>query len=136
MAGRKRVEVGGALARGRDRFEAWRRSRQAGTRIPEKLWLLAVRLADTHGLSRTASVLKLDYNALKERVARRDADSGADESRSISPGFIELPPSSLAPSGDYLVEFEDGMGARLRVHLRGCDAPDLVALCRSFRSAE
>lgn len=136
MAGRKRGEVGGALARGRDRFEAWRRSRQVGARIPEKLWSLAVGLAETHGLSRTASVLKLDYNALKKRVAGRIAHPGADDSGSVAPGFIELSPSSLAPSRECVVEFEDGSGARLRVHLRGCDAPDLVALCRNFRGVD
>jgi hypothetical protein len=112
-----------------------------GARIPEKLWSLAVGLVATHGLNRTASVLKLDYNALKKRVARSDVDSGSDEARSVSPEFIELSPSSLAPSalapsGEFLVEFEDGSGARLRVHLRGCDAPDLVGLCRNFRGAE
>ncbi|MEQ9410042.1 MAG: hypothetical protein RIK87_20060 [Fuerstiella sp.] len=37
MAGRKRGEIGGALARGRDRFEAWRRSRQAVFTIPAEL---------------------------------------------------------------------------------------------------
>ena len=98
MAGRKRGEVGGALARGCDRFEAWRRSRQVGARIPEKLWSLAVGLAETHGLSRTASVLKLDYSALKKRVAGRNAHPGADDSGLVSPGFIELSPSSLVPS--------------------------------------
>lgn len=34
MAGRKRGEISGALARGQDRFEAWSRSRQTGARIP------------------------------------------------------------------------------------------------------
>ena len=75
MAGRKRGEIGGALARGRDRFEAWRRSRNVGARIPEKLWSLAVTLADAHGVSRTASALKLDYNALKERIAAKAVES-------------------------------------------------------------
>src|SRR6056297_713704 len=138
MAGRKRGEVGGALARGRDRFESWRRSRQVGARIPEKLWSLAVRLADTDGLSRTASVLKLDYNALKKRVADGNPGFGSDRADSVAPRFIELSPSSLAApslahSTECVVEFEDGSGARIRVCLRGCDAPDLVALCRNFR---
>ena len=32
-------------------------------------------LAETHGLSRTASVLKLDYYALKKRLESKDSDS-------------------------------------------------------------
>jgi len=150
MAGRKRGEIVGALVRGRDRFEAWRRSRRAGVRIPEKLWVVAVTLAESHGLSRTATALKLDYNTLKKRVTRRNVDSGSretagmDEGHSISPAFIELAASSPATSSlaastersECVVEFEDGSGARMRVHLRGCSAPDLVGLCRSFRGSE
>ena len=131
MVGRKRGDIPKALARGRDRFEAWRRTRNLGARIPDKLWSLAVKLADTHGLSRTSAALKLDYNSLKKRVAARNCGSS-----SVAPAFIELPPSSLAPSGECVVEFEDGSGASLRVHLRGCEVPDLVALGRSFWSGE
>ena len=131
MAGRKRGEIGGALARGRDRFEAWRRSRNVGARIPENLWSLAVTLADAHGVSRTASALKLDYNALKERIAAK-----AVESDSVAPAFIELPPPSPTGSTECVVELEDGLGGSMRVHLRGCDAVDVVALCRSFRSGQ
>jgi hypothetical protein len=48
----------------------------------------------------------------------------------------ELSPPLVAASVECVVEFEDGAGAILRVHLRGCDAPDLVALRRSFWSGE
>jgi len=75
--------------------------------------------------------LGLDYYSLKKRVEARHSDSA-----SVSPAFIELSPPSLAASGECVVEFEDGAGAILRVHLRGCDAPDLVALGRSFWSGE
>ena len=131
MAGRKRGDISGSLSRGRDRFEAWRRSRQVGARIPEKLWSLAVTLADAHGLSRTASVLMLDYHALKKRVAAKKS-----ESRSAAPAFFEVVPPSPATAGECVVELEDGSGVRMRVHLRGCDAVDVVALCRSFRSGQ
>ena len=131
MVGRKRGEIPGSLARGRERFEAWRRTRKVGARIPDRLWALAVKLADAHGLSRTASTLKLDYHALKKRVKSRNSDSSP-----VSPAFVELSPPSLTGSGECVVEFEDGSGARIRVHLRGCDAPDLVALGRSFWSGE
>jgi len=135
MVGRQRGNISGSLARGRDRFEGWRRDRKIGARIPDQLWGLAVKLADAHGLSRTASTLKLDYHALKKRVAAKTPDSS-----SVPGAFIELSPPcttpSLAPSGECVVEFEDGSGASMRVHLRGCDVPDLVALGRSFWSGE
>ena len=127
MAGRKRGEIPRSLAHGRDRFAAWRRTRESGARIPEKLWSLAVKLANAHGLSRTASALKLDYNALKKRVEAKNSDG-----TSAPEAFIELSPASPPASGECMIEFEDGSGASMRVHLRGCDAPDLVALGRSF----
>ena len=71
MHRRKRRDIPRPLARGRKRFQAWRRTRKAGTRIPERLWALAVKRADAHGLNRTASVLRLDYYSLKKRVEVR-----------------------------------------------------------------
>jgi hypothetical protein len=132
MAGRRHCEIPAALTRGRDRFEGWRRTRQAGTRIPDELWSLAVKLADGHGLSRTASVLGLDYYSLRKRVAARKSGS-----TSVPSAFIEL--SSLpspGASGECVVEFADSTGASLRIHLSGCQTPDLVALGRNFWSGE
>ena len=119
-----------------------------GTRIPDELWSLAVKLVDGHGLSRTASVLGLDYYSLKKRVAAENsgvtsvpsefvAGSESSDSASARPAFIEL--SSLpspGASGECVVEFADGSGASLRIHLSGCQTPDLVALGRSFWSGE
>ncbi len=131
MVGRKRSDIPKALAHGRDRFEAWRRSRKFGARSPGKRWSLAVKLAEAHGVSRTASALMLDYHALKNRVAGKNCNS-----LSVVPPFIELTPSPIAPSTECVVEFEDGSGARMRVHVRGGHVPDLVALGRSFWSGE
>jgi hypothetical protein len=127
MVGRKRRDIPAPLARGRDRFVVWRRTRKAGTRIPDKLWTLAVKLADGHGLHRTASVLRLDYYALKKRLEARNSDA-----TSVPPAFVELASPSPSASSECVVEWEDGAGASLRVHLRGGDVPDLVALGRSF----
>lgn len=148
MVGRRHRDIPAPLARGRDRFEVWRRTRQVGTRIPDELWSLAVKLVDGHGLSRTASVLGLDYYSLKKRVAAGNsgvtsvpsefvAGSASSDSASARPAFIEL--SSLpspGASGECVVEFADGSGASLRIHLSGCQTPDLVALGRSFWSGE
>ena len=131
MVARRQIEISKSLERGRGRFEAWRGSRKVGDRIPDQLWSLAVTLAAAHGVSRTASALRLDYYTLRQRVATRSSDSG-----SVAPAFIELSPPPLAPSTECVVEFEDGSGARMRVHLRGGEVPDLVALGRSFWSGE
>ena len=129
MAGRRRSALPAALSRGRNRFDAWRQTRQPGARIPRKLWTLAVGLAEEHGISRTAFALKLDYNALKKRVETKSSGS-AD----VAEAFVEVAPPSLPVSGECVIEFEDGTGACLRVRLRGCHAPDLMALGRSFWS--
>jgi hypothetical protein len=131
MVGRKRRDIPTPLGRGRVRFEAWRRTRKVGTRNPERLWSLAVKLSDAHGLNRTALVLRLDYDSLKKRVGSTNSRAS-----SLTGAFVELPGPSLAAAGEWMIEFEDGAGASMRVHLRGCDAPDLVALGRSFWSGE
>jgi hypothetical protein len=51
MVGRKRGDNPKSLAPGPDRFEAWRQSRKVGAWIPDKLWSLAVTLAELHGVS-------------------------------------------------------------------------------------
>lgn len=130
MVGRNRREVPPELARARDRFESWRRTHKPGTRIPAPLWALAVKRTLAHGLHRTASVLGLDYYSLKKRA---EATQGRQDS--TDPAFIELP--SAVPAGrECVLEFEDGAGVSLRVHLRGYDASDIVAVGRSIRTAE
>ena len=130
MSQRKHHDIPTPLARGRARFEAWRRTRAVGARIPERLWTLAVKLADTHGLNRTASALRLDYYTLKRRVESTNAQAG-----SATPAFVELAPPVAAPR-ECVIEFEDHSGATMRIHLRGCEVPDLVALGRGFWSGE
>jgi hypothetical protein len=90
-----------------------------------------VKLAACHGLNRTASVLRLDYYSLQRRV-----ESTASQARSSAPAFLELSPLPAAAPRECVIEFEDGAGASIRVHLRGGDAPDLVALGRSLWSRE
>jgi hypothetical protein len=118
------------LVRGRSGFQAWRKRRQAGSRIPHSLWALAVRLANTHGISRTSAVLGLDYYGLKKR-----AEAAASEPQARSPGFVELP-SPVVVRKRCLAELDNGVGATMRVQLTGYDAADVEALSRSFWSAK
>jgi hypothetical protein len=58
----------------------------SGRRIPQTLWTLAVRLVKTHGVSRTATALGLDYYRLKKQ-----AEKTGDQPQSSGPAFVELP---------------------------------------------
>jgi hypothetical protein len=49
---------------------------------------------------------------------------------------LELAASPVTAVGECLIEFENAAGSRMRVHLKGSDVPDLVALGRSFWNAE
>lgn len=125
------------LETARQRFAVWRRTRQS-RRIPATLWGLAAELAGAYGLCRTARVLRLDYPALKRHV--QAAGSPSDSRPELA--FVELVPSARpAPAGpagvpECILECENVTGAKLRVQLKGVAVPDLVALSRSFWSAE
>jgi hypothetical protein len=117
------------LARGRSRFHTWRGRRKAGSRIPEALWDLAVRLAQAHGICRTASALGLDYYSVQKRVEVAVAKPQSD-----APSFVELT-SPIRVGKECRLELDNGAGATMRVHLVGYDAADVEALSRSFWDA-
>ena len=130
MPRKKNVEVPVPLEQTRQRFEQWRRKRKARTRIPEPLWDAAVRMANRYGIWQTSKALRVAYYALKERVEKEaNATSLPNGSQSK---FIELPVASGADTPQCTVELEDGAGAKMRIYLQGVEAPDLVALSRSF----
>jgi hypothetical protein len=127
MGTSKREQVPPDLIRGRSRFLAWRGQRKPGDRIPQPLWAMATRLANSHGVSRTAKVLGLDYDSVKERV---EADAGA--SQASGPAFVEVA-SPVVIGKQCHFELDNGAGATLRGQLMGYDASDLEALARGFR---
>jgi hypothetical protein len=117
------------LTLGRSRFQAWRRERKLGERIPGPLWDLAVRLAKMHGVSRTATALGLDYYGLQRRTTTVAAPAPSNH-----PAFVELP-APIRVGKECRLEFDNGAGATLRVQLVGYDAADVEALSRSFWNA-
>jgi hypothetical protein len=90
---------------------------------------MAVRLAKAHGVSRTATVLGLDYYSLQKRA--KAADTLAEPS---GPAFVELTPPVLVAK-QCRFELDNGSGATIRVQLVGYDAADLEALARGFGNA-
>lgn len=143
MSTRTTTAVAAHLERTRIRFDRWRRTCQGRSRIPETLWASAAKIAGQCGLSRTARELRLDYYALKKRLeshtdllSRRaprdvsDREAASADSRAATT-FVELP-SPLSVSRECVLEMESPDGAKMRVHLKGADTPDLTALSRSF----
>jgi hypothetical protein len=118
------------LVRGRSRFQAWRSQRKPGGRIPQPLWAMAIRLAEVHGVSRTAAVLRLDYYRLKKRAEA----APAGETPSSGPVFVELT-SPVTGAKQCRFELDNGSGATMRVQMVGSDAADVEALSRSFWGA-
>jgi hypothetical protein len=125
MGALERSSLPSDLVEARHRFQAWREQRTGRDRIPRALWALAVRLTRTHGVSRTASALGLDYYSLKERAEAATSGPPANP-----PAFVELPSPVVARTGVF--EFDDGAGVTMRVHLVGYDAADVEALARGF----
>jgi hypothetical protein len=114
------------LLRVRSRFQAWRQRRKAGDRIPQRLWALAVRLVNKHGVSRTATVLGVDYYSLKKQ-----AEAATNEPRVRGPAFVELPAPILSGK-QCLLELDNRAGASMRLQLVGYDAAEVEALARGL----
>jgi len=144
MRYRKAAAIPARLETGRRRFERWRRTRKGHSRIPDPLWTSAVKLAGAYGLCRTARTLGLDYNALKRRVASaRPGDSLGPKTvraqaarQETATAFVELVPPQRACLPECIVELEHPRGAKMRIHLKGTEAPDLAALIRNFWAIE
>ena len=144
MGTRKARPLPARLERAQRRFERWRQTRKIPSRIPERLWALAARIAGACGISRTAKTLRVNYRVLKQRVdhdvaARsRPEKSGAEQrwpsldgSGSV-PAFLELAPPRPVGSCQCVLELEDHSGAKMRISLESTETPDLAALSRSF----
>ena len=57
-----------SLAESAAALTQWRSTKPQGARIPEALWSRAVAPASSHGVSKVARVLRLDYFRLKRRL--------------------------------------------------------------------
>ena len=133
MPKRDKSVVPAPLERTRRRFERWRETRKVGTRIPRSLWDAAVKMAGGYGVCQTSKTLRVSYYALKERVQKEMGSSDVTTPESGNEAtFVEWAVPARSDSAECVLELEDGAGAKMRIHLKGPEAPDLVALSRSF----
>ena len=144
MGTRKTRSLPARLEEVRRQFEDWRRTRKIPSRIPGPLWAVAARIAGTCGISRTAKTLRVNYHVLKQHVAKEAAARGKPRKHAAEPcrpsvdggtsasAFLELAPPMRVGSCQWVLELEDASGAKVRVHVQGTEAPDLIALSRNF----
>jgi hypothetical protein len=143
---RKTCPLPARLAGVQQRFERWRQSRKGLSHIPEPLWTVAVKMARTYGICRTARTLRVNYDALKKRIKHHTAAVPSMPLGEAGTRFLELSlpadnslaapttsgPPRPADTCDCTLELENGAGAKMRVHLKSMAMPDLTALSRSF----
>lgn len=123
-----------ALSEARHQLDHWR-SRQPSkrTRLPEEFWRQAVALAKQYGLNKTARALKVKYESLKKHLEQSGANEG--DSAKVQPEFIELLPAAIKPGTvECMLEWADGCGASVRMHMRGVGPSELSAVAGVFRS--
>jgi hypothetical protein len=113
------------------RLETWRRQSRPRARLPEDLWSSAVALARRYGLHKTAKALRLDYYGLKKRVEQTDKGTRTTETRADT--FVGVLPSELSPlRPECMLEMENASGSKLRIQLKGFEAPDLPGCLAAF----
>ena len=72
LNGRSNPESQQAFAELKKRFEIWRSLTQKGSRrVPEELWLGAVKLSAWFSLSSIAQALGIDFNTLKKKAMQQ-----------------------------------------------------------------
>jgi len=98
---------------------------------------VAVKVADTYGIHRTAKTLRVNYYSLKKRVEEASAVTASKvPGEAAEATFLELPAPVWPGCGECTLELENAVGAKMRVYLKGVKAPDLPALSRSFWQVE
>ena len=118
-----------AISEVKEQIKTWRKTRKNPRPIPDKLWVAAVSLTANHSISQISKDLALDYSALKKRVLIKKKDSTA---RMNPPDFIELNLEPPAAVSECVVEMQDILGAKMRMHFRGKTDFDLLELAKAF----
>ena len=91
--------------------------------------------AEAHGIHPTAKALGVDYYSLKKRLKKKSASRSRVGSGSEA-AFVELAAPGQMAVQECILELEDVEGSKMRIHLKGIEAPDLAALSRSLWGVE
>jgi hypothetical protein len=86
-------------------------------------------MAREQGLNRTASTLRLNYYALKKRLA---SAGGPPCEAPANATFLELLPQRAGSHSVCTIEMENAQGGKMRIQLQDLGTPDLSALSNNF----
>jgi hypothetical protein len=115
----------------RQRFEEFRKTQPAYSRLPESLWAAATELAKHHGVNPTARALRLEYNGLRKRVENQN-QAKAKRKKTDPPSFLEFVAPGAKAVTDCTVEVETAKGSKLRLELKAVPTTELADLIRAF----
>ena len=115
------------LEKGQQHFEQWRSQHQTRRRLPDHLWVLATELARQYGISRTARILRLDYQRLKRISQRPVFKNCTPETSAIQ--FLDLISEKPSQPVQCNIECEQFHKGKIRIELKGPNWPDLTCLC-------
>ena len=127
------------LMRVRQRLDEWRKGNARGVAFPVALWSAAGRVAQRHGIFRTARALGLEYRKLKRASVGVIVQGRGAARRTFRPKrmkFIEVSGVLPASPGGCGVSLQGPQGQRLRLEMAPSAATEMVLqLCRSGWSA-
>ena len=124
-----------ALSTARRQFDQWRSRHRKRTRLPKELWRQAAALAQEHGLNKTARTLGLKYYCLKKHL--EETTTGKLIPAKAEPEFIELLGGAVTPGlMECTIEWADGGGSTLRMHIKGAGLSELASLAGVFRGGQ
>ena len=133
MAPKNYLTPRSSISEVKEQFKIWRRTRKSPRPIPDKLWQAAVSLTATHSISKISKALVLDYSTLKKRVAIKKKSTA---NKTSAPSFIELNLEPPATVSECMVDMQNTLGAKMRMHFRGKPDFDLLELAKVFWSKQ
>jgi hypothetical protein len=118
-----------ALSEVKEQFKRWRRTRKSCRPIPEELWAAAVSLSANHSISQISKELIIDYSTLKKRVLNKKKNTVTKMGRT---DFFEVDLTPATACWACIIEMEDSMGAKMRMHLKNKSDFELGDLVNAF----
>ncbi len=136
MATRRRAVLSTGVTQLRERIEHWRRTRERRTVMPAELWSEAVTLAGREGPYGIARALRINFEALKRRIAEAGSGATGTPVAATRSAFVELTGAQILEASSRegaSIELTDKAGTHLTVRLPVDAKVDVARLVLAFR---